>query len=97
MKIKEKELFVKCSCYGEGALFSAPIEDKGTIDMLYVSFWSQGLGDPRYLRFKDKIRFIWQVIRKGRPYEDELVLVKKEAEEIRNYLNEILPLMNPKE
>jgi len=35
---------------------------------------------------KDKLHYIWQIIRKGEPYGDQIVLSKNRAIELKEYI-----------
>jgi hypothetical protein len=37
-----------------------------------------------------KLRCIWHILKTGRPYGDEVVLEKKDLEELQTYINEQL-------
>jgi hypothetical protein len=89
MQSKEP-LFIQCSCYGEG-LIVEPEEYDTTFGLeVDISFWSKGLGDPRYMRLRDKVRVAWRILRRGRPYHDMVCLNKSELLKLRDYLSELL-------
>jgi hypothetical protein len=63
-----------CACNGEGLVLE---KFKGESEV-YLSLFGRGLNIQRY-GWKSKIRHIWQIITKGFPYTDEIVLNKKDA------------------
>jgi hypothetical protein len=63
----------KCSCYAEA--ISLEKEDE---DFISMCFWQIGLNYyPK--SFKQKLRWIWQIIKKGSPWTDECLLDKETA------------------
>lgn len=78
--IKKDELHITCSCHAHELHFEKDFED----EMWYVSFWQRGYVDTP--TWKYKLRCIWQVLKTGRPYGDEVVLEKKDLLELKTYL-----------
>lgn len=74
--------FIMCSCQSESIL----IEKYSGEEEIYISLFGRGLNLKRY-NFKDKLRHIWQIITKGTPYTDEIVLNKDSAKELADTLN----------
>lgn len=67
-----REALVKCSCHVHG-LHLTRFEDD---DELYLSIWearSYG-GKPSWRGPGGRLQHIWRIIRKGRPYDDEVCL-----------------------
>ena len=73
--------FIKCECHGEGMGIDYDEED----DLYYFSYWSQGLSNKK-LSIRDKIRYCWRVLKKGKAFEDELVFGPKKANELCNWI-----------
>ena len=67
---REKEAFVPCSCGSEGLHVFKFKQDKE----LYISIWELGYGKDNRLSWKQRIRYIWQILKDGRPYGDQIVL-----------------------
>lgn len=68
-----KKIFT-CSCYAEGIC----VEKEDDEDLISLCFWQVGLKNyPK--SFKEKLRWIWRIIRKGDPWTDECCLDKKTA------------------
>lgn len=73
--------FIMCSCHSESIL----VEKHANEDEIYLSLFGRGLNVERY-SFKDKLRHIWQIITKGSPYSDEIVLNRDTAKELADTL-----------
>lgn len=82
MAIKRK--YISCSCESEMIV----LEKFSNEDEIYMSLFSRGLNVKRY-NFKDRLRHIWQIIKTGFPYTDELVLSKDRAKELIKSLTEL--------
>jgi len=78
-----KEFFIKCSCSAEGILVT-----KYDKNETYVSFFSSGI-NPKNLNFLSKLRYIWQVLTKNKPFEDQLVLSDSEVKKLINGLKNL--------
>jgi hypothetical protein len=61
--------------------------DDDDFDFLYLAFWH--CGRP-YYSFRDKLRHIWQIIRYGHPYCDNVLLTKETAAELCEILNKFI-------
>ena len=81
---KDKSLFIKCSCGAEGM----GVDYDGSDDLYYFSFWNCGLSN-RPLDFKQKLRYCWNVFRKGRAFHDELVLLTEDVNKLVNFLRTV--------
>ena len=66
--------FIMCACSGEGLV----LEKFKNEEEVYLAIFGRGLNIQRY-GWKSKIRHIWQILTKGFPYTDEIVLTKKDA------------------
>lgn len=65
-----KTAFIKCTCHSEGVMVEADNE----CDTLFLSIWERGYKDDNSLSWKQKLRYIWQVLIHGKPYTDQIVL-----------------------
>jgi hypothetical protein len=66
---REKEAFIPCSCGSEGLhLFKYKDDNE-----LFISVWEMGYGKDNRLSWKQRLRYIWLVLRHGRPYGDQVV------------------------
>ena len=79
-----KQLFIECDCYSEGIKLN--YED----GLLYISLYQKGF-KPRTKSIKEKLRWIWQIIIKDVPYDDELIISKDKIKELSQFVNEISP------
>ena len=79
--MNENELHLKCSCGCHELHLEKDHED----DMWYGSLWLRGYGEVPTWRYK--LRCIWHIIKTGRPYGDEIVLEKKDLEELKKYVD----------
>jgi hypothetical protein len=81
---KENELHITCACHTHELHFE---KDHG-YEMWYVSFWQRGYASDT--SWKYRLKCIWHVLVHGRPYGDEVILEKKDMEELQIYINEQL-------
>jgi len=81
-----KELFLECDCYSEGVKFNYHNED----GLLYISIYQRGF-KPRTKTLREKLRWIWQIITKDIPYDDEVVISKNKIQQLAVFANEISP------
>lgn len=83
-KPRPRTELIECSCFIEG-LRLVKFEDDD--DDLYLSMWA----DKHYVHpvpWKQRLRNIWRIIRKGDPFEDELILsTEAQADLVRFLLN----------
>lgn len=56
------------------------------MDVWYISFWQRGYVEQT--SWKYRLRYIWHIFKNGRPYGDEVVLEKKDLEELKDYIDE---------
>ena len=81
-----EKLFV-CSC-GVEAL---SIEYEPEFKELFLSVWN--LGKQRPLSIRDRFRYCWQILFKGEPFSDQIILDKETAkalkEELEKYIGEM--------
>jgi len=82
----DKELFLNCSCHSEAIKFNYNIEENN----LEISFYQQGL-NPRTRSFKEKLRWIWHIIRNKTIYGDQVILNLDSIKKLSSFVNEILP------
>ena len=80
-----KQLFIECDCYSEGIKFN--YDEDG---LLYISLYQRGF-KPRTKTIKEKLRWIWQIIIKDVPYDDEVIISKDKIKELSQFVNEISP------
>ena len=78
-----KQLFIECDCYSEGIKFN--YDEDG---LLYISIYQRGF-KPRTKTLREKLRWIWQIIIKDVPYDDEVVISKNKIQQLALFANEI--------
>jgi len=76
--------FIMCACQSESILLEKYCNEQE----IYLSLFGRGLNVKRYT-FRDKLRHIWQILTKGSPYTDEIVLTSDKAEELAKALTEL--------
>ena len=79
---KDNELHLTCSCHTHELHF----EKDHDMDVWYISFWQRGYVEQT--SWKYRLRYIWHILKNGRPYGDEVVLEKKDLEELKDYIDE---------
>lgn len=81
----KRDLLIKCACHSE-VLSVAQDED---FPIVYLAIYSS-YGVAEYNKsWKYFFRLIWNWMRTGRLYDDQIVLEKDQIIELRNYLNQI--------
>lgn len=73
-----KTTFIKCSCSSEALCLEKDEEE----DLLYVSIWERGYGKDNRYSWGKRLKHCWQVLTKGRPYGDQIVLDKTGRSEL---------------
>jgi hypothetical protein len=80
----EKELHLVCSCYShELHLERDSFFDEGD-HLWYGSIWMRGYKVDS--SWKWKLKQMWQILKHGTPYGDEVVLSKEHLEELLVYV-----------
>ena len=78
---KDNCIFIKCACEGEGMSVNYDPKD----NYYYFSYWSYGLSN-RKMSWRQKIRYCWEVLWHGKPFNDELMLTRDQAIRLENFL-----------
>ena len=78
-----KELFLECDCYSEGIKFN--YDQDG---LLNISLFQRGF-KPRTKTWREKLRWIYQIIIKDVPYDDEVIISKNKIKQLTQFMNEI--------
>ena len=81
----KKEIFIECDCYSEGVKLSYDKGDK----LLYLSLYQRGF-TPRTKTLREKLRWIWRIITKDVPYDDEVILNLKKVKKMNTFLSSII-------
>ena len=77
-----KSIFIKCQCHGEGLGVDYDPDD----DYYYFSYWSNGLSNKN-LSWKERLRYCWHILRKGKAFNDEVILNKEDANKLMKFLS----------
>jgi len=86
--------FFPCECGAEGLTAVQPECSFGDCgdSRINISFWGLGHGDQRWC-WRLRLSCIWNIIRKGKPYEDMVCMRAEVAKELAQH---ILSLVNEK-
>lgn len=86
--------FIECDCAAEGVMLST--EDCLTDDpktngqrQIYLAFFQNGW-NGKELTFKQKLRWIWQILTEGVPFGDTVILNVGNALLLKHYLNRFI-------
>lgn len=77
----DKSIFVKCQCYSEGMSIDYDAQD----DQYYFAYWKQGMTNQA-LGWKEKIRHCWNIIKTGKPFNDEVIINQEDANKLSDFL-----------
>jgi hypothetical protein len=75
---------IKCACYNE----LLHLEWDEELQQVYASIWGPYLVDTK-LSWRQRLRYCWRILTKGRPYGDQLVLEKSHVAELVDYLIDV--------
>ena len=81
-----KSIFIHCTCHGEAMGIDYEPDEK----LYYFSYWAPGLSN-RKLTWKQRFRYCWQVLRKGKAVEDEIILSQPGVDTLVKFLNDTRP------
>lgn len=84
-----KKLHLTCSCASHELHFEREADDF-SFPLWYISFWIRGY--PQSPTWKYRLRCIWQILKRGEPYGDEVVLERKDLQELKEYVDNQLEL-----
>jgi hypothetical protein len=72
----------RCECHSEGLVVC---KDGDDYEFAFVSYHMQSYK----LTWRSRLRTIWQLIRKGTYYTDQVILDKKRVKELVKFLREV--------
>lgn len=78
--------FLLCECQGEILRINFDEELK----CFYFSFYRHG--QPQH-SFLDRLKLFWRVLKTGDPYHDQMILDKKNAAKVRDFINKYIKLL----
>lgn len=84
---------VKCACYGhmfEIERYEDRREDDKTETGFNLVTWERGR-DGKILCWRERWRWIWNIIRTGQLWADDIIINDNQAKEIVEYINKHLP------
>lgn len=74
------EKFFPCDCHTEGLRVCYDPDDGA----VYLSIWQDGYQGA--YPWRDRVRHIWQIIKTGRPWEDQLVMRRESVAPLAQFL-----------
>jgi hypothetical protein len=78
-----RTLFIRCDCHSEVLV----IDYDATFKMIELSVFSSLISSKMSLW--QKIRYIYQILKNGKPYTDQIILHKNQIDELKVFLNNI--------
>ena len=75
------EKWVRCNCGSEMLCVSWGEDGEWGID---IAFWQMGQGEHK--SWRERLRHIWRIIRRGTPYSDYIILEPDEARALAHVL-----------
>lgn len=78
--LQSKEVFIRCSCAGEGLLLTWWNDD----NLVYISKLRQ-----YPIRWSFRLKAAWDVLWHGDPYKDEVILHPEQREQLAEFLGQI--------
>ena len=81
MRTKEKNLFIPCSCLGEGILITH-FEDEIDKEFYLAMFRSYNLNPS----IKERIKYAWYHLRTGKKYNDQICMEYHQAGKLISFL-----------
>lgn len=72
---------IKCACYHE----LLHLEWDEELQQVDLSIWSPYSTDTT-MTWRQRLRYCWRILTKGRPYGDQLILEKQHIAELVDYL-----------
>ena len=78
---------VKCACHTHALELMCDDWEKDCIPLIYVGIWTHGQR-PMPLRWSDRFRWIYYLLKDGRLHGDDVVLNEKDAREVSVFLRE---------
>ena len=83
----KNKLFVECDCYTHAIVVDRTDED-GHGDYEYcLAFFERGY-DGQGMSFKERLRWCWQILRRGHPWTDSIILDRNKAKRLGEFLSQ---------
>lgn len=83
----ENTLMVKCACHSHALELTLFDYGKDSVPQIYLAVWSLGQR-PLKLRWRDRLRWVWYLLKDGELHGDDVILDEKDAIAIANFLSE---------
>ena len=80
---ENKTTFMLCECKSEVLVIEYDFEYELTELSIYENLSSYS----HKMSFWQKLRYIYQLLVKGRPYSDQMILTKKQLKELSSFIN----------
>ena len=81
----QRTIFIRCDCQSEILVLDYDAE----VDMIDLSMYEIDVSYKYRMSLWQKIRYIYQVIRYGQPYTDQIVLNRHQINELKSFLETI--------
>ena len=90
--LTDKSEYIECSCGSEMLRMSFdPSDDWAELN---IAFWCYG--QPYGFGFKERIRWAWRVLTKGKPYDDMVILDTLKAAQVIEFSKKYIKWANEK-
>jgi hypothetical protein len=83
LKNNYRTLFIRCDCHSEVLV----IDYDGLFKMIELSVFSSLISSR--MSIWQKLRYIYQIIRHGKPYTDQIILHQTQIDELKAFLNSL--------
>jgi len=80
-----RTIFIRCSCQSEMLV----LDYDGEFDIVDLSIYKIDLSYKYIMSWYQKARYIYQILRYGQPYSDQIVLDRKQINELKTFLDSI--------
>jgi hypothetical protein len=78
----DKSIMVQCECGGE----AIEIQHWSDENKFYFSIWRCGFFRP--MRWKERFRWCWYILRTGNPWADHIILHTDNAKQVAEFLTQ---------
>lgn len=82
----EESLYLTCDCSNHGF----QLKKSTSCGWFYLSCWKYGR-NCNILSWKERCRWIWNIVITGNPWADDVIINNKQAKQIIEYINKHLP------
>jgi len=80
---KNRTTFILCDCRSEVLVLDYDRE----YDLMELSIYENLSSYRHKMSFWQRLRYIYQVIVKGRPYSDQIILTKEQLKDLSSFIN----------